>query len=289
MFTKIKYYFSLVKFAHTLFSLPFALIGFFIGLSDNNYEFNFYKFFLIVLAVFFARNSAMAFNRLVDKDVDKLNNRTAEREIPSGKITARQASFFIIINITLFIIIAFLINPLCFYLSPVALLIILSYSYFKRFSWSCHFVLGLSLSIAPIGAYIAITNKFAFSPLMFSLLVLLWTSGFDIIYSLQDVDFDKKLSLKSIPVKFGIKKALNISGFLHFFAVIIIWLIYFSLINTGIFFLVGSILFTLMLIYQHVIISVNNLSKINLAFFTTNGIASVLYAFFIISDIYLLN
>lgn len=241
------------------------------------------------MAVLFARNSAMAFNRIVDKEIDKINPRTANREIPSGKISISQASIFVIINVLLFILTAYLINNLCFYLSPLALLIILSYSYFKRFSWGCHFVLGLSLAIAPIGAYIAVTNSFAIIPLLLSLLVVFWTSGFDIIYSLQDADFDKKNSLKSIPAAFGLKKALFISAFLHFIAIFIIWFMYIMYEPTGLLFLIGSALFTIILIYQHLIVSHNKLSKINFAFFTTNGIASFLYALFIISDIYFLK
>lgn len=287
MLKRIKYYFSLVKFAHTIFSLPFALIGFFIGLNEIESVFSLYKLFLVLMAVLFARNSAMAFNRIVDKEIDKINPRTANREIPSGKISISQASIFVIINVLLFILTAYLINNLCFYLSPLALLIILSYSYFKRFSWGCHFVLGLSLAIAPIGAYIAVTNSFAIIPLVLSLLVVFWTSGFDIIYSLQDADFDKKNSLKSIPAAFGLKKALFISAFLHFIAIFIIWFMYIMYEPTGLLFLIGSALFTIILIYQHLIVSHNKLSKINFAFFTTNGIASFLYALFIISDFYI--
>ena len=183
----IRSYLSLIKFSHTIFAMPFALIGFFLGLSWNTDGRDYIKIFiLVVLCMVFARSAAMAFNRYLDKNFDALNPRTAIREIPSGIISANSALLFTIVCSLLFMACAFLLNPLCFYLSPVALAVILGYSYTKRFTPLCHLVLGLGLSLAPIGAFLAVTAEFALVPVLFSIAVLLWVSGFDIIYALQD-------------------------------------------------------------------------------------------------------
>jgi len=276
----------MVKFAHTVFSLPFALIGFFLGLNETGVGFSIEKALLVVASVFFARNAAMAFNRYIDRSIDLKNPRTANREIPAGKIKPSFAIIFIIVNILLFIATAGMLNSLCLYLSPVAIAIIFSYSYFKRFSWTSHLVLGLSLSIAPVGAYIAATGFLTIVPLLFSLIVLFWVSGFDILYSVQDLEFDKGNKLKSIPVRFGVHLSLIISAFLHALTILVVIYTYFTL-NGGLFFLSGAIIFSLMLIYQHFIISPTDFSRINIAFFTTNGIASVIFAIFLIMDLFL--
>ncbi|MEO5968053.1 MAG: UbiA-like polyprenyltransferase, partial [Ferruginibacter sp.] len=213
----VKNYLSLVKFSHTIFAMPFALIGFFLGVKDlgNGSNSNLLiKFILVILCMVFARSAAMAFNRYLDRKFDSLNPRTAVREIPAGIITAKNALLFTIINCVLFVAATFFINPLCFYLSPIALFIILFYSYTKRFTALCHLVLGLGLSLAPIGAYIAVTGEFAWVPLMFSFAVIFWVSGFDIIYSLQDVEFDADNKLHSLPVRLGKKNALLLSSIL---------------------------------------------------------------------------
>ncbi len=215
---RIKNYLSLVTFSHTIFAMPFALIGFFIGLSTINYET--YKpwwelLILVILCMVFARSAAMAFNRWLDAEFDSKNPRTAIREIPAGIISKRSAMAFVIFNCIAFIISTYFINALCMVLSPVALFVILFYSFTKRFTSLCHLVLGLGLSLAPIGAYIAVAGKFALVPALFSLAVLCWVSGFDIIYALQDEEFDRVNNLRSIPSVVGMKKALHISEMLH--------------------------------------------------------------------------
>ena len=281
----INHYLSFVKFSHTVFAMPFALIGFFLALSAENRVFNLRLFLFIILCMIFARNAAMGFNRLADRKIDALNPRTKNREIPSGIISVKQATLFVIINSALFIVSAGMINRLTLILSPVALLIILGYSISKQVTSLCHFILGLGLSLAPVGAYISVTGSFALLPVIYSLIVLTWVSGFDIIYALQDDDFDRANLIHSIPSSAGRKKALAISLLIHCITFILILLA--GLVGKGAFFFwTGAALFSSLLFYQHFIVKHDNLSRINLAFGTTNGIASVLFAFFVILDLY---
>src|SRR6476469_1923733 len=228
--TTIKNYLSLIRFSHTIFAMPFALIGFFLGLfywSNNSniagWHVSLYPpaylielFLLVLLCMIFARSSAMAFNRYLDRQWDALNPRTAIREIPKGIITPKNALVFTIVCSVLFMVCAYFINPLCFALSPIALAVVLGYSYTKRFTPLCHLVLGLGLALAPIGAYLAVTGRFQILPVLFSFAVLFWVSGFDIIYALQDEEFDIEQNLYSIPSVLGKQKALRVSELLHF-------------------------------------------------------------------------
>jgi len=280
----VKDYFSLVKFSHTVFAMPFALIGFTLAVSQPEYSFSLKLLLLVILCMIFARNSAMGFNRIADRHFDSLNPRTKKREIPAGVISTRSATVFVLINAALFIITTSFINKLTLFLSPVALLVIFGYSLTKRFTALCHFILGLGLSLAPIGAYISVTGKFSILPLIYSFIVLSWVSGFDIIYALQDDEFDKSNELHSLPSAKGRKKALAISVLVH--------LISFLLVlaaglygHGGILFWTGAAVFTGLLIYQHSIVKHDDLSKVTLAFGTTNGIASILFAIFVILDI----
>jgi 4-hydroxybenzoate polyprenyltransferase len=276
-------YLSLIKFSHTIFAMPFALIGFF--LATKLYEFEWITLFYIVLCMVFARSAAMAFNRYIDRDIDTANERTAQvREIPNGTITPKNALLFVLINSLLFIGTTYLINPLCLALSPIALLVILGYSYTKRFTALCHLVLGLGLALAPIGAYLAVSSEFAIIPILFSFVVLFWVSGFDIIYSLQDEEFDKKQNLHSIPVLMGQKNALNLSKFLHLISIIALTFTG-TMGESGKWYWIGFSIFTALLIYQHASVKINDLSKINLVFFTTNGIASIIFGTFVLIDI----
>jgi 4-hydroxybenzoate polyprenyltransferase len=286
----IKNYLSLIKFSHTIFAMPFAMIGFFIGirifpvsLATNELLL---KFLLVILCMVFARSAAMAFNRWLDKNFDAKNPRTAIREIPAGIISANSALIFVIINCVAFIATTWFINPLCFYLSFIALFVILFYSYTKRFTPLCHLVLGLGLSLAPIGAYLAVTGRFDIIPVLFSIIVLCWVSGFDIIYALQDEEFDRSQNLKSIPVWLGKKKALHFSELLHLVAAVLVIVIgiyaHFSWL-----YWVGTAVFCGMLVYQHSIVKPNDLSRVNIAFMTANGVASVAFAIFVISDMFI--
>jgi 4-hydroxybenzoate polyprenyltransferase len=232
----------------------------------------------VLLCMIFARSAAMAFNRYIDRDVDSANPRTAEvREIPNGTIKAKSALLFVIINSGLFIGSSYMLNTLCFYLSPIALLVILGYSYTKRFTALCHLVLGLGLSLSPIGAYLAVTATFDVLPILFSLIVLFWVSGFDIIYALQDESFDKKYNLHSIPVLLGTKNALRFARFLHVCTASILIFIASNYFHNSVLFYTAVGIFTSLLLNQHRLVKADDLSKINLAFFTNNGLASVIF------------
>ena len=289
--------------------MPFALIGFSLGVirypnnerlilnktagwgwdvtnltwwKDNIVS----KFILVVLCMVLARSAAMAFNRYLDRNFDARNPRTAIREIPAGIVSANSALSFTIISSFLFIITCYFINRICFFLSPLALLTVLGYSYTKRFTPLCHLILGLGLSLAPIGAYLAVTSHFSLLPILFSLSVIFWVSGFDIIYALQDEEFDKSQRLYSIPAWLGKAKALKVSELLHVFSAVCI-LTAGLLAHFGWLYWVGVFIFCGMLIYQHSIVKPTDLKRVNLAFMTANGIASVVFAGFVIADLFL--
>lgn len=291
-------YLSLVKFSHTIFAMPFAFIGFFLGVRTTQAQglhvgtgvlgletdWLVKQFLLVVLCMVTARSAAMAFNRYLDRSFDAKNPRTAIREIPAGIISPDAALRFTIVNSLVFITASFLLHPLCGWLSPVALLVILGYSFTKRFTALCHLVLGLGLSLAPIGAYLAVVGEFHWLPIMFSAIVLCWVSGFDIIYALQDVDFDQSHGLHSIPSLLGRHRALRVSRVLHSMVVVLLLGVFFYG-GLGYWYLAGVVFFVIMLLLQHRLVKPNDLSKVNLAFFTTNGIASVIFAVLVISDI----
>ena len=282
--SSIRNYLSLVKFSHTVFALPFACIGFFLGVKHSGHPPDYTLFIKVILCMVFARTAAMAFNRYADRDMDAVNERTRSREIPSGKISTTAALLLVIVSAGLFIITTWFINPICFYLSPVALLIVLGYSLTKRFTALCHFILGLGLSLAPIGAFLAVTGEFGLLPILFSASVLTWVAGFDIIYALQDEDFDAKQKLFSIPALAGKKSALRIARFAHFISAAFIIMAGIYALH-GTWYWVGAAIFVGLLIYQHTLVKPNDLRKVNIAFFTTNGFASVLFAFFVLIEI----
>lgn len=278
-------YSKLVKFEHTLFALPFALIGFFLALNEDGSRLSAKLLILVLLCMVFARNAAMGFNRYLDREFDKLNPRTASREIPAGILEPGSVLLFVILNALLFVLATAFINWLCFVLSPVALFVILFYSYTKRFTPLCHFVLSLGLAIAPMGAYLAVAGKFDRLPLMLSFVVFFWVSGFDIIYALQDEEFDNNYRLKSIPSLLGKKRALNLAKVIHLFAAFFVLMVA-LLTPANWLHIVGASIFIALLVYQHTLVSHDNLSRVNFAFFTSNGIASVVYGLFVIVSLY---
>lgn len=279
----VKNYLSLVKFSHTIFAMPFAMTGFVMAVSWAGYSFSWALLLLVVLCMVFARSAAMAFNRWLDAEYDKKNPRTAKREIPAGIISPSNALWFVIGNVVLFMATTWFINPVCFFLSPVAMLVVLGYSYTKRFTALCHLVLGVGLSLAPIGAFLAVTGHFSLLPVLLSVMVLCWVSGFDIIYALQDEEFDRSQQLHSIPTWLGKAGGLRFSEGLHVLAAALAvtiglmggfsWLYW-----------IGAGVFVLMLFMQHRLVKPHDLSRVNIAFMTTNGIASVVYAVFAIAD-----
>jgi len=288
----VKKYLQLVTFSHTIFALPFAIIGFTLGWAKIQHQSTTdhkpigFIFLLVLACMVTARSAAMAFNRYLDRSFDANNPRTALREIPAGLIAPSSALRFVVINAALFMLFAYLINTICFYLSPVALGVILFYSYTKRFTPLCHLVLGLGLSLAPIGAYLAVTGVFDLLPLLFSFAVIGWVGGFDIIYALQDEEFDRNHQLHSIPVWLGKARALLFSRALH-------------VLSAGCILLAGwygafhflywpaAMIFVAMLIYQHTLVSATDLSRVNRAFMTSNGIASVIFGILVVAAILL--
>ncbi len=286
----MKDYLSLIKFSHTIFALPFAILGYTLATIESGAHPDWRIFILVLLCMIFARSAAMAFNRLLDRDIDELNPRTKVREIPAGVISSKNALFFVIFNVIAFIVTTFFINNICFYLAPVALIIILGYSYTKRFTALCHLVLGLGLSLAPIGAYLAVIGHFDVLPVLYSIAVLFWVAGFDIIYALQDEAFDKSLSLHSIPVSLGTNGALKLSSFFHVIcAGVIIYAAYLlqqKYLYLGWINWIAVLLFIGLLMHQHRLVKPNDLSKVDLAFFTTNGLASICFCGLIVIDIF---
>lgn len=306
----VKKYLSLIKFSHTIFAMPFAMIGFMLAavhsikfwygayFDDGSTEkwymgtppptpgFLWPKFILIILCMIFARSAAMAFNRYLDRHFDAQNPRTAIREIPAGILKANSVLWFTIICSVLFVVCTWFINRICFFLSPVALFVILFYSYTKRFTPLCHLVLGVGLSLAPIGAYLAVTGQFALLPILFSLAVIFWVSGFDIIYAMQDEEFDKSHQLYSIPAWLGKAKGLRVSEILHVLSAACV-------ITAGVYghfhwlYWAGVAIFVSMLLYQHSIVKPTDLRRVNLAFMTANGVASVVFAVFVIADLFI--
>ena len=284
MFESVSKYLRLVKFSHTIFAMPFALVAFAYALWSSDAEFSWWLLLQVVLCMVFARNVAMGFNRWADRDIDKDNPRTASREIPSGQISPRNALAFVIINALLFVATASTINLLTALLSPVALAVVMFYSYCKRFTSWAHLVLGLSLAIAPAGAYIAVTGTLTFAPCLLSLVVLTWTGGFDIIYALQDAAFDRERGLHSIPSRFSVATSLYISIALHCVSVAAL-ILFATYLPQGWLLWCGVGLFTAILVAEHILVTPTRQRSIGIAFGTLNGLASLTLALFVIANI----
>lgn len=283
----MKKYFSLITFSHTVFALPFALIGFFLAFRQAELtSFPWKNFVLMLFCMVFARSAAMAFNRYLDRNIDALNPRTQNRELPVGKIPAKSALIFTMLCAILFIGSTYYINLLCFYLSPLALFVILFYSYTKRFTAACHLVLGLGLSFAPLGAYFSLNPIWSFPAFLFALAVLCWVAGFDIIYALQDENFDKAQGLHALPAKFGKAKALYMARILHAVSVIAV-LFAGHQAKLGLFYWIGTLLFTALLVLQHQKAKPLDVRKVDFSFMTNNGLASILFASFFLLDTYI--
>lgn len=271
--TKLKTALEMIKFEHTLFALPFAFLGAVLA-ADGLPTWR--QILWITVAMFGARSAAMTFNRITDRKIDAANPRTANRELPSGKLSVRFAWMFFLASVVLFEIAAYSLNWLTFALSPVALVCILGYSYAKRFTAFAHLILGWSLAISPTAAWIAVRGAIDSEiPLLLSLLVMMWTAGFDVLYACQDFEFDRKAGLRSIPARFGIKNSLRIARLFHaqaFFVLVLLYLI----TGLGWLALTGVLAVGALLVYQHTLVKPNDLSRMNAAFFTTNAFVSVI-------------
>lgn len=274
----------MIKFEHTVFALPFAYLGAFIagGLPSAQ------QIAWITLAMLGARTAAMCFNRLVDRDLDALNPRTMTRALPSGKLSTRFVILFTALSVLLLQYSSWQLNRVCFVLAPVAIVIIFFYSFTKRFTWLSHLFLGLSLAVAPIGGWVAATGRVTPVALVLGLIVGLWVSGFDIIYACQDVDFDVRHSLYSLPQRIGVGPALAVSALLHLAMIVLLFLLYWRL-HLGILSLAGIVITFVLIGYEHWIVRPSDLSRVNSAFFTVNGIVSILLFLAIGTDVSLLR
>ncbi|VAX40079.1 Menaquinone via futalosine polyprenyltransferase (MenA homolog) [hydrothermal vent metagenome] len=267
---------ELIRFSHTIFALPFALLAAFLAWQEPSVSFRWQDFIGILLCMIFARSAAMAFNRLVDQNIDAQNERTAVRHLPAGLLSRRVVIFF-----TLFCSVGFVASTLLFfphrlplYLSVPVLLFLLGYSYAKRWTFLCHYWLSTALMLSPIAAWIAITGKWGMTPLLLAAVIFFWVGGFDILYACQDIQFDNEQKLHSIPSKFGMKRAFLLAAISHLFTVLCLFAFWY-VAGLGIIFLVGIIAVTLLLIYEHAIIKPTDLSRVNIAFFQVNAIISI--------------
>lgn len=269
---------EMIKIEHTLFALPFAFLGAVLAADGLP---SVYQIFWITVAMVGARSSAMTFNRIADKEIDRRNPRTAMRALPAGALSTSFAWMFTIASSLLLIVAAWMLNPLAFYLTPVALASVFLYSYMKRVTSLSHIVLGWCLSIAPTAAWIAVRGAIdSLVPLLLSVVVLLWTAGFDTLYACQDFEFDRAAKLHSLPARFGIKRALWIARLLHLSAFIALLALY-AATNLGALALIGVLLTGALLVYQHRLVKADDLSNLNAAFFTTNAFVSlILFATF---------
>ncbi len=270
---------ELVMFKHSIFSLPFIFIAMVVA---ANGWFGFTIFILGILAAITARNFAMGFNRYLDRDIDALNPRTINRPNVDGRISALQIAIFVGLNAIGFIVIAFFVNKLAFYMSIPILIIIGSYSYFKRFSFLAHIILGISLGLAPIAGVVAVSEYIPLWAVLLSIGVMFWVAGFDLLYSLQDIEVDKKLGLHSIPSRFGVKNTILISKVFHILTVIF-WLLFVITSNSSTFAYIAVVISALMLSYEHYLVS-KDFTKIDKAFFTVNGYLGIVFFILIILD-----
>ena len=274
---------EMIKFEHTVFALPFAFLGAFLAARGfPEWEISFW----IVLAMIGARSSAMAFNRLVDRTHDSLNPRTARRALPLGLVSTQTVGLFVLISAALFLFASWMLNPLAFMLSPVALGTVLFYSYTKRFTSLSHLALGLCLAVAPMGGWVAVRGQLDPEPITIAVAVLFWVAGFDVIYACQDVAVDRRLGLYSIPKKLGIEKSLQLSIFFH---VVMVALLAYCLLLFELTWVswIGLILVAGTLVYEHRLVSPQDLSRVNLAFFTLNGVISTVLFVFVGLDLWL--
>ncbi|MCG2721285.1 MAG: putative 4-hydroxybenzoate polyprenyltransferase [Thermodesulfovibrionales bacterium] len=280
-FDKVKIYLEMIKFQHSVFALPFAYLGAFLaemkvpGLKT---------LFWITLAMVGARSFAMAANRLIDLEIDRRNPRTAERALPKGLLSVSNVIIFSLVSLGGFLLAVYNLAPICRFLWPFAVIPFILYPYTKRFTWLSHFVLGICLGLAPVGAWVAVTNTISAEPLIIGAAVLLWVAGFDIFYALQDMDFDLKEQLYSIPARFGIHASLLLTRLFHLTS-IFLFLWAGVRLNLGFFYFAGVFIAGSLLAYENSLIKANDLSRLNMAFFTMNGILSVLVFFFSAAEV----
>lgn len=280
---RMRTYLELIKFSHTVFALPFALTGMFLaarGLPDLK------TILFILLAMVGARSAAMGLNRVIDAKIDGANPRTRDRHIPAGLVKKREAWILIVLSLGLLIFAASMLNPLCLKLAPLLILVLFIYSYTKRFTWASHIILGMALGAAPLGAWIAVTGSVDWRILLLSFAVTFWVAGFDIIYALLDIDFDRRYGLHSIPSYLGPKNAITVARFFHLFMAVLLLGIY-HFFSLGSLYLIGLLFCVALLVYEHSLVKENDFSKLDMAFFTVNGYISITFCLLTFLDIVL--
>ncbi len=285
IFARIRTYLELVKFSHTVFALPFALTGMFLaarGFPDAG------TLLFILLAMVGGRSAAMGLNRVVDAEIDRANPRTRDRHIPKGLVTKREAWTLIAASFLLLLFSAYMLNPLCFRLAPLLIAVLLLYSYTKRFTWASHIFLGLALGAAPLGAWIAVKGAVDPRILLLSFAVMFWVAGFDIIYALLDIDFDRTYGLHSIPRHLGARKAIMVARFCHVCMAFLLLGIY-HFFSLSLLYLVGFLVCVALLVYEHSLVREDDFSRLDMAFFNVNGYISITFCLFTFLDIVLLG
>lgn len=288
VFNKVKIILEMIKFEHSIFALPFAFIGAVLGniIIEGTWP-TWGEIFWVTIAMVAARSAAMSLNRLIDRVIDAKNPRTAKRAIPAGLLSVTEVLLFIIVSFLVLFVAAWQLNPLAVKLLPLAVFVLVLYSYCKRFTWLCHFILGVALGFGPLGGWIATTGQVNGTAMLLFFTVMIWTAGFDIIYACQDTEFDVKEGLYSVPSRFGIKNALIIARFCHLLTILGLLLMYMTT-NLSVWFLVGIIAGAAILFYEHSQVKHNDLSKIEIAFFAMNGIFSVVICCFTVLDLVIL-
>lgn len=271
LLNKITDYLRLIKFSHSVFALPFAFTSALIAADGIP---SLYQTFWITVAMVAGRTGAMGMNRIIDRRIDALNPRTKNRELPRGVIKAWEAIIFTIIAFIFLLFAAYKLNPLCFKISPLVLFVLFTYSYTKRFTWLCHLVLGIALSLAPLGAWIAVKGTFDFEVLPLCFAVMFWVAGFDALYGLQDIDFDRKHGLCSIPSMFGVRASLWTARIFHGITIALL-LSLIPIFKLTVFYFTGVLIASGLLLYEHSLVKPADLSKLNIAFFNMNGYISM--------------
>jgi 4-hydroxybenzoate polyprenyltransferase len=277
----IENYLRMIKFSHSVFALPFALTSAVMAAGGVP---SLVKLFWISVAMVSARSGAMGLNRVIDRKMDEANPRTRGREVPSGKIKARDALLFSVISLCVLVFAAYMLNPLCLKLSPLAIAVLVFYSFTKRFTWAAHIVLGLALSLAPLGAWAAVRGTLELEALPLALAVLFWLPGFDIIYALLDIEFDRSHGIFSIPARFGVGKALMLSKMLH----ILSWgclVLTGAVLDMGVVYWIGILIAAGLFIYEHSLVKPDDLGRLDTAFFNMNGYISVTVFIFAFMDV----
>lgn len=285
MFKKVKIFSEMIKIEHTVFALPFAFMGAILGsFVVSNQLPTWAQIGWILLAMFGARSAAFGFNRMIDRFIDAKNPRTAGRAIPAGLLKSSEVLIFTLICLALLLWASYQLSPLAFKLFPIALFMLVFYSYTKRFTWLCHVVLGLTIGLAPLGGWVAVTGEIDWAAIVFYLTIACWTAGFDIIYACQDIEFDQREGVYSIPARFGVANALHIARAFHIVTAIGFVVLFFAA-NLSWWYLAGMILSYIILFYEHYIVTPKDLSRLQTAFFTMNGALSIVVFVFTLLDL----